>query len=168
MSQCIYINKKQHQTQWNCTLCPFLPLFPRYCDREQVRHAFPFPRVAFILKNNSKCVFLVLSALTFAFSQTCVPLESSSSTWRTGRSSPENAREDNHPHYAPASTNKHKCGESTFFRRLMLWVECAGRRVMQWSSSLRIDALPPNGNNRKALKCTVKMLSLASHWRANV
>lgn len=128
---------------------------------------FPFPQSCFYFEE--QLLFsLILSALTFAFSQTCGPLESSSSTWRTGRSSPKYAREDNHPHYAPASTNKHKCGESTLFRRLMLWVECAGRRVMQWSSSLRIDALPPNGNNRKALKCTIKMLSLASHWRANV
>lgn len=116
VSQCICINKKQHQIQWNCTLCPFLPLFPRYCDQEQVRH-FPFPQSCFYFEE--QLLFsLILSALTFAFSQTCGPLESSSSTWRTGRSSPKYAREDNHPHYAPASTNKHKCGESTFFAGL--------------------------------------------------
>lgn len=68
MSQCICINKKQHQIQWNCTLFPFLPLFPRYCDREQVRHSFPFPQSCFYFEE--QLLFsLILSALTFAFSQ---------------------------------------------------------------------------------------------------
>lgn len=124
------------------------------------------PRVAFILKNNS--YFLLF----------CLP-------WHLLSLRPAVLWSPHPPHGALAEAHQNTHGriiilimrllrqtntnvERVLFRRLMLWVECAGRRVMQWSSSLRIDALPPNGNNRKALKCTIKMLSLASYWRANV
>ena len=118
-----------------------------------------FSPLAFILKMNSAILLLIISDLTVlafliraAFLWSLHPLHDAQ-TFMT------RAHEPTHPNYAPAS-------RATFVLCVLFsTVSCReeqmmGRQAMRRSFSLRIDALPPNGNNRKELKCTVKQTLL--------